>query len=446
MTQAISHFGNTATATPSPFSAAAWDLPRHSATVGEIIEALDPLLEAVRLQLGGGAERDGLLDQLRGTLSLTARESSLPLAHVPTDDGLRHELTIQAGAISDYIIGKTRQVNESGVSLRRHGADALQSFALRSHCDGHLWRPDVTAQLTGPYGGPNVMQIFNEWLHQIVLLRDSLIPFTNWETLPIPLDRLAGARGLRALEEARGRFVGDLVTKQVQHGTILRMAEAVFGLPSGEASYGFFTGEIVILPCVVGDDIGTAPKALLSWRQDGISGLERAGPTRFPYAQSDYFAQTRSRIGAVSAAPDREAAHARLEARSIGKGEALIDIVVTLGEEFRIDLGQALRGHRFAYRPAVETYAVRFAEPNDEVPVTHPLAELLSLPAIATADSGIHIIHLPDDPLASLAILGKIYPENTIIRGEASWDDVGRSGKKYGARFVLERRDPLASQ
>ncbi|SCB27938.1 hypothetical protein [Rhizobium hainanense] len=227
---------------------------------------------------------------------------------------------------------------------------------------------------------------------------------------------------------------------------ILRMAEALFGLPSGEASYGFFTGEIVILPCVVGDDIGTAPKGLLSWRQDGISGLEDAGPMRFRYAQSDYFAQTKSQIGLVSAASDQGAAHARLEARSIGENEALIDIVVTLGEKFRIDLGQALRGHRFAYRPAVETYAVRFAELSDEAPVTHPLSDLLSLPEIATADSGIHIIQFPDDPLASLAILGKIYPENTIIRGEASWDEVGRSGKKYGARFVLQHRSALESR
>ncbi len=418
-----------------------WDLPRRSATVREVVEALDPLLEAVRLQLGPGANRDALLDQLHGTLGFSTREASLPLAHIAKDDTLRRDLAAQAEAISDYIIHTVRAVNESGISIERNGEAWLRGLLFRSRCDGHLWQPAVTMQLTGPWGGPHVMQLYNEWLHQIVLLRDSLIPFANWETLPIPLDRLSGPRGLRALELPRGRFVTDLLTKQVENVTILRMAQAVFGLEDEDNSYGFAVGGITVLPCSVGADIETSPKALLSWREAAISGLETAGPVRFRYAADDYFTQPRSKIGAGATSAEPVAATARLDGRAIGGGDALIDLIVTIdGKEFHVDLGQALRGHRFSYRPSVEEYAIRFGEGADNTAVFHDIAELFSLPAIATAEQGTHVIQQSTDPLVDLAVLGKIYPENTIVQGSASWEDVQRSGKQYGYRFVLQRR------
>ena len=130
----------------------------------------------------------------------------------------------------------------------------------------------------------------------------------------------------------------------------------------------------------------------------------------------------------------------RLEGRRIGDGIALIELVVTLRErEYRVDLGQALRGHRFSYRPATETYAVRF-EGGERSPTTvHVSAGLFALPGMATAETGTHLVALPEDRLAALAILGKIYPENTIIQGDAPWDEVLCTGKNYGAKFVLQR-------
>lgn len=421
-----------------------WDLPRRRATIREIVEALDPLLEAVRLQLGPGANRDALLDQLHGTLGFASREASLPLAHIAADDILRRDLAARARSISDYLVRTVREVNEAGISIERHGEPWFHRLLFRSRCDGHLWRPDVTTQLTGPHGGPHVMQLYNEWLHQIVLLRDSLIPFANWESLPVPLDRLSGARGLRALEPARGRFVGDLLTKQVENVTILRMAQAVFGIEDEDNSYGFSAGGITVLPSSVGADIEMSNKALLSWRDAAIPGLPTSEPVRFRYATDDYFALPRSEIGAGTASPKSVAATARLDARRIGDSNALVDIVVAIGNEtFRIDLGQALRGHRFSYRATTEERTIRPAADGQGAAAFHDLAELFSLPALATAGQGTHVIQRSADPLVDLAVLGKIYPENTIIRGNASWEAVHRSGKQYGSRFVLQ--DHLAS-
>lgn len=416
-----------------------WDLPRHPSTVREIIEGLDPLLEAIRLQLGSDADGDALLDQLGPTLSFGARESSLPLAHVSDDDTLRRDLAAQARAISGYIVRTAREVNESRVSIRRHGEERLGNMLLRSRCDGHLWQPGVNAQLTGPRGGAHVMQLYNEWLHQIVLLRDILVPFANWETLPIPLQRLAGARGLRALEEPRARFVGELLTKQVGHGTIVGLAQAVFGLEREENCYGFTVDGVTVLPASAHDDPATAPKALLKWGRRGIAGLEDAPAVRFRYAADDYFLQSRSEIGASTASATAVSASASLAGRLIGGKDALVDLVVTTGDwVYRVDLGQALRGHRFAYRPSAEPHDIRFGEGADGTAVFHDLAELFSQEGMATASDGIHVVIQSDDHLVNLAILGKIYPENTVIRGEASWLEVLRSGKNYGARFVLQ--------
>ena len=47
------------------------------------------------------------------------------------------------------------------------------------------------------------------------------------------------------------------------------------------------------------------------------------------------------------------------------------------------------------------------------------------------------------DPLLTLALLGKIYPENVVIAGNAPWDAVLAAGKGYGAKFVLLAGDDL---
>ena len=36
-----------------------------------------------------------------------------------------------------------------------------------------------------------------------------------------------------------------------------------------------------------------------------------------------------------------------------------------------------------------------------------------------------------------MALLGKIYPENTVLAGAANWGEVLAAGKAYGAKFVI---------
>jgi hypothetical protein len=62
-----------------------------------------------------------------------------------------------------------------------------------------------------------------------------------------------------------------------------------------------------------------------------------------------------------------------------------------------------------------------------------------------TADDGIHLLPTGDDPLLTLALLGKLYPGNVVLAGTANWGAVLAAGKGYGARFVLGVPRPAAA-
>ncbi len=101
-----------------------------------------------------------------------------------------------------------------------------------------------------------------------------------------------------------------------------------------------------------------------------------------------------------------------------------------------MDLGQCLRGQRFAYRPAAGSAAAALTAAPDDV-VSHDIGAVLGQPGLVTADDGIHLLPTGDDAVLSLALLGKIYPENTVLAGTANWSGVLTAGKGYGAKFVI---------
>lgn len=77
----------------------------------------------------------------------------------------------------------------------------------------------------GERAAPHLMQLFNEYMHQMVLLRDALLPFQNYQEVLIPVDRKA--RGIRHLEGARGQFLAELLTKHTTQQGIVAYAKAL---------------------------------------------------------------------------------------------------------------------------------------------------------------------------------------------------------------------------
>jgi hypothetical protein len=416
-----------------------WDLPEQDLTARAIVEELDSLFEAVCQQLGTAADRGVLMQSMAATLATGGREAALPLATLDFADPLRRELADQAADIGAALAAWAVEANDSRVALHRHGAASLERLELRSHCDGHLWTEQATAVLTGAAGGPGVMQLYNEWLHQLVLLRDALLPFRNWAELPLPLGRRGAARGLRGLEAARSSFLAEFLTRILSHGAIVRFAHSIFA-GTGVADpvvlpdyYGFQAERGAVLPSVIGAaDVASGPKGLLSWHPARIAEVPQPGGTLlFHYALADYLAAPRSLLDATATAP-APSGDARVSFERAGDRGLVLWLALDAGDRvYRVDLGQSLRGQRYAYRPA----AGRGGVPANVL--KHGAQDILSRSGLVTAEGGIHLLPTDGNAILTLALLGKIYPENTVLGEAAPWGTVLSAGKGYGAKFVL---------
>lgn len=95
----------------------------------------------------------------------------------------------------------------------------------------------------GRRGGPVTIQLYNEWIHQMVLLRDALLPFTNWQEVPLRVT----PEGLRPVEQGRDRFLTELLVRRIRHTAVVDFARHVVTGGSGPAGYGF--GHEAAPPC-----------------------------------------------------------------------------------------------------------------------------------------------------------------------------------------------------
>ena len=337
----------------------AWDLPRQALTARQVVESLDTLFEAVCLRLGPEVDREPLLQSMAATLAITGREACLPLEALAFADPMRHELTLQAARIGRTLAAWAAEANRARVALGHFGRDRAETLELRSRCDGHLWTEKATSILTGGHGGPVIMQLYNEWLHQMVLLRDALLPFENWEQVPLPLALHGGFRGLRGLEPARDRFLAQFLTRILPHASVVDFTRSLFE-PAGTRGtardgdlYGFQAEGGLVLPAVVGRDRCRSPLAggLLTWHPARVASPPTGRTLAFRYAFADYLAAPRSPIG-----PPSDDVHLLDEAAIIaepageGKRHGSGCELTTGQHSYRVDLGQCLRGQRFAYQ------------------------------------------------------------------------------------------------
>ena len=430
--------------TAIPAVGAAWDLPRQALTARQVVESLDTLFESVCLRLGPEVDREPLLQSMAATLAITGREACLPLEALAFADPMRHELTLQAARIGRTLAAWAAEANRARVALGHFGRQGLETLELRSRCDGHPWTGKATSILTGGRGGSVVMQLYNEWLHQMVLLRDALLPFENWEQVPLPLALHGGFRGLRGLEPARDGFLAQFLTRILPHASVVDFARSLFepAVARGTARdgdlYGFQAEGGLVLPAIVGrTDIDASAGDLLRWHPARVALPPTGRTLAFRHAFADYLSAPRSPIGPSSSDVDflDEAA---IVAEPMDDESVTLRLKLTTSERsYRVDLGQCLRGQRFAYRPAVAAVPATAptAAPNDAL--SHDIGAVLGQPGLVTADDGIHLLPTGGDAVLTLALLGKIYPENTVLAGTADWSNILRAGKGYGAKFVV---------
>ena len=337
-----------------------WTIPTGVYTPYEIVAGVAPLLETVLLHLdhtsdGRSQSRKLLVNGLASSLSINSRESTFPLP-TPITHAARKEVAKQAERIGQTLVGYVRDA-------------AIPQFDsltfVRSPCEGHIWTHKVASLLLGPRSNGQLMQLYNEWLHQMVLLRDALIPFQNYEDVMIPISTENGP-GLRHFEAAREQLLLQTLTRSVSQKTIVDATKALLapGLPSGGYALQYSHG--LVVPAFLA---GCSSLHLLRWCPAQVDSS--ASELLFDYEFSDYYSAPRVDIGppvgalaagawfpAENAAGETKVVECSCESRKIGgsKSEAPLARLLKLrisfdkGAPVEVDVGQIARGRRYAYQ------------------------------------------------------------------------------------------------
>ncbi|MGY0062398.1 hypothetical protein ACWY4P_38680 [Streptomyces sp. LZ34] len=375
-------------------------------TAREFFTGAEPLLQGV-IDALQSVDREVLDAQIHATLGLGTRETSLPLAIGPDAASATRELAAQAETIGREIASWATEALDRLLTHRT--PLPAGPLVVRSHCYGHLLTHPATDLLMGRRGGPVTMQLYNEWLHQMVLLRDALLPFTNWQDVPL----LVTPTGLRHTEPARDRFLTELLVRQIRHTSIVDFARHTVTGACGPDGYGFDHDGGTVLPAVVDTPPLAAPRHLLTWRPDPA-----AGDTATYVAEvQDYYTAPRTLIEHLPPATGTPGPiTGRIVADPVVDGTRTARIEVTHvppnGATARVDLGQALRGHRFAHRQDLTTHA----EASGDALTAEVWAVLRALGLVWTEGGDVTVDATAQHNTVVLALLGRLYPDNVVLR------------------------------
>lgn len=466
-------------------------------TAKQLVAVVSPLLESVVYAFPQSSHSEDpapletLLDGLAAILSTSGRVSSLPLSYGKFDTP-RREIAIQA-----QIIGK---------ALVKHARDAFSlenvdsSFRIRSPCEGHLWTSPVVALLMGPRSTHYLMELYNEWLHQMVLLRDLLLPFENYDEVPLIITAKA-KNGLREAEEPRQRFLLQCLAGTTPSLAIVNLAKTLTApdLPSG--GYGFQYSQGLVLPAFLS---GSPSCYLLRYHPARLE--DTSNNLLFDYEHTDYDSAPQNNISEpdIVVAPGAwpppslfalksQSTKSSLEV-NVGSDSSKrilkLQVDIDSGTLVSVDIGQISRGRRYVYhiqpstsptsshhsptdatsngetktpshngqiedgfisRPLISTPSSPPGSPakpsSNEHVFLHKAANILSQPGLVTslphkpsAADDANMIHIipAGNQVIGLALLGKLYPENVVVLNEHQAPETANCvGKNVGARFVI---------
>jgi hypothetical protein len=257
---------------------------------------------------------------------------------------------------------------------------------------------------------------------------------------------------LREIEQAHAGFIAEIMVRPISHHTLVRYAQSVLGTSLSTVGYGFQYRLGTILPASLALSLAEAPAYLLHWYPvRTVEADSDNGQTEFAldYAYPDYYSAPRSDAGSGKTVV-RIGEKTRRESDNIS--EAYLRIVsreadrVVLDYRFRadstdyaVDLGQALRGHRFKYRPQIDDKSDLTSISQSDIQ-SHEASDILGLPDLVTRDSGVHLVHTGGNGLVRWALLGKLYPENVIVLDRGDSEEIAlsqRAGKGFGAKFLV---------
>ncbi|KAG9843291.1 hypothetical protein KCU68_g7788, partial [Aureobasidium melanogenum] len=427
-----------------------WSLPSGAYTARQIVEGCAPLLETVLHHLGPSPAdrppaREMLLDNLASNLALGTRESSL---EIPAKDASRKEFAAQAVKIGKTLVTYARKIKDVSFD---------PDYAIRSPCEGHLLKPAVALLMFGPRSLSHLMQIYNEYLHQMVLLRDALLPFDNYDEVIVSITAGEGKQrlGMRFTESTRMGFIAELMTKATTQKSVVESAQYLLAPDlAAENAYGFQYKHGVILPAAV---VGGQSLRLLRYIPAILD--DTTPEVTFEYEFADYYTAPRIDVPQpsqrirdvqdqllVSKASQHGlidcsfAIHGDTDSKSASR---ILHLRMSYanGKGSSVDVGQISRGWRYSYKASAQS-----SKPvsSTAVATIHPAANFLANSGfdglITDKQGGVHLIQC-SNKLELLACLGAIYPDNIIILDQgATLEDTEGVGQSLPGepRFVLQ--------
>ena len=399
---------------------------RGTGSVGRLVDELEFLRRAVASPFEGPQASAILLAGLENALSIDRREATFPAAHIVHEPGLRGDLARQAIAVGR---GLTDMAREAALKPSRWSNEALSRADIRSPCEGHVWTADAAGLLMGASGGARVMQLYNEWLHRLVMLRNLLIPYVNWRDVPVPAGADATER-LRAVEPRAKALLADAMMGRPRHEDLVALALAgQNGAPSAPA-YGFQTRDGLALPAAIA---ARGSAALLTWHPATL--IESGdGPIAFLYADPRYFDVPRRAVGPGDERrpPAAVATGAHIVATAAAGGATLALHAAIGGCDVNVELGRIVRGARHALAPPADASA---GQGRAGPVIWHDPSALIAADALVTAGEGIHAC--PGDGIATLALLGSLYPDNVVQADGLPLAALRHAGKGYGPLFLI---------
>ena len=228
----------------------------RSVDAAGFLQAAHTLLESAVAAAGGvdgpDAVRRDMIAGLEASLRTTGPYATLRLDTGPADEGVRRELADNTARVSSLVTGLVRNAAAAGSPPTRR-------VDVRSSCVGYTWIPAVVDRLATGAELHAARTLYNEWLWQLVLLRDALVPFVDAGAVRIGVD----ADGLTRLRDARDRFTVTLMTRRIAHSALVGFAADVIVGEHVDGAYGFQHDGTLVLPPVALRGVAPAPAYLL---------------------------------------------------------------------------------------------------------------------------------------------------------------------------------------
>ena len=430
-----------------------WRFPVGVYTPRQIIHKLAPLLESVVLRLGPDVpdsvpSRDLLYDNLAANLSTEYPESTMPIPR-SINDTSRREMANQAEVIGEALVQYVRETKPSM-------ADPL--INVHSPCEGHSWTAPVVNLLTSSRSNNQLMELYNEWQHQIVLLRDALLPFQNFSDVLLCIES-ENPLGLREFEEARSRFILQCLTRTVSRTALVDVAKTFTAPRLRSGGYGFQYAHGLVLPAFLA---GCSSLQLLRYCSARLS--DSATELLFDYEYANYDSAPRSPIPWMAAtvsflnmpltstmhlSPEVSECSLQIEvvSGSNGRRHHLLKLVLYLGtgqEKVRIsvDVGQIARGRRYTYQVTNKPVTINNVKTSTRPPKTLAYKSARSIleqsGLVTSSQEDITYVIPAPHPILALALLGKLHPDKVIILGAEQSINCAMGGQKgFEPKFII---------